>query len=61
MIEFSDFKFFIDFWEDRFVEVIEFDIFKYSFQGNINSDGIVVCCDLVIFIKYYCYFKQLIE
>ena len=61
MTEFSDFKSFVDSWEDRFVEVTEFDIFKQSPQGNINSDGTTACCDSAIFTKYHRYFKRSIE
>ena len=35
MTEFSDLKSFVDSWEDRFVEVTEFDVFKNSPKGNI--------------------------
>jgi hypothetical protein len=61
MTEFSDLKSFVDSWEDRFVEVTEFDVFKNSPKGNINSDGTATCCDSPIFTKYHRYFKRSIE
>ncbi|MCL2923537.1 MAG: hypothetical protein MGG11_10805 [Trichodesmium sp. MAG_R03] len=61
MTEFSDLKSFVDSWEDRFVELTEFDIFKHSPNGNINSDGTAACCDSPIFTKYHRYFKRSIE
>ncbi|MGD1808829.1 hypothetical protein ACP6PL_25785 [Dapis sp. BLCC M126] len=61
MTEFSDLKSFVDSWEDRFVEVTEFDIFKHSANGNINTDGTAACCDSPIFTKYHRYFKRSIE
>ncbi|NEQ36616.1 MAG: hypothetical protein F6K40_10150 [Okeania sp. SIO3I5] len=61
MTEFSDLKSFVDSWEDRFVEVTEFDIFKQSPNGNINTDGTAACCDSPIFTKYHRYFKRSIE
>lgn len=61
MTEFSDLKSFVDSWEDRFVEVTEFDIFKQSPNGNINAEGTAACCDSPIFTKYHRYFKRSIE
>ncbi|MDJ0555335.1 MAG: hypothetical protein QNJ68_13005 [Microcoleaceae cyanobacterium MO_207.B10] len=61
MTEFNDLKSFLDSWEDRFVEVTEFDIFQQSPNGNINTDGTAACCDSPIFTKYHRYFKRSIE
>ncbi len=61
MTEFSNLKSFVNTWEDRFVEVTEFDVFKESPQGNINSNGTAVCCDSPVFTKYHRYFKRSIE
>ncbi|MGB3509203.1 MAG: hypothetical protein WBA93_08160 [Microcoleaceae cyanobacterium] len=61
MTEFSDLKSFLDSWEDRFVEVTEFDIFQQSPNGNINTTGTAACCDSPIFTKYHRYFKRSIE
>ncbi|MEM1172639.1 MAG: hypothetical protein AAGJ08_27085 [Cyanobacteria bacterium P01_H01_bin.35] len=61
MTEFSDLKSFVDSWEDRFVEVTEFDVFQQSPNGNINTDGTAACCDSQIFPKYHRYFKRSIE
>ena len=46
MTEFSDLKSFVDSWEDRFVEVTEFDVFKNSPKGNINKGECVGLGDI---------------
>lgn len=61
MTEFSNLNSFVDAWEDRFVEVTEFDIFQQSPNGNINTDGTAACCDSPILTKYHRYFKRSIE
>lgn len=59
----SGLKQFIASWNDPFVSVdlTDYNLFKTSPEGNINSEGTSACCDSPSVPKYYRYFKKAIE
>ncbi len=59
----SKIKEFIASWNDPFVSIdlTDFDLFRTSPEGNINSEGTRACSDSPTVPKYYRYFKKAIE
>ncbi|MDY6804899.1 MAG: hypothetical protein SXA11_13980 [Cyanobacteriota bacterium] len=59
----SEIQQFIASWNDPFVSIdlTDFELFRTSPEGNINSEGTAACSDSPTVPKYYRYFKKAIE